>query len=141
MYEVSSISHLNRNKINQFDDLVQIHDPSRYIFDPKIHKLPECRSPSNVEYTSIASIKEKNTVQEVEDRDEETNTQIMDGSIGASDNNVKEIVAGLGQTGLFSNTLQSEGNFLLPDITNMTLEEKMLQGHFRPNYERNSRLK
>jgi hypothetical protein len=32
----------------------------------------------------------------VEDRDEETNTQIMDGSIGASDNNVKEIVAGLG---------------------------------------------
>ena len=52
----------------------------------------------------MGSVKEKNTVQEVEDRDEETNTQIMDGSIGVG-SELKEIVAGLGQTGLFSNTI------------------------------------
>jgi hypothetical protein len=44
----------------------------------------------------------------------------MDGSIGVG-SEVKEIVAGLGQTGLFSNTIQSE-NFMMPDTSTMTLE-------------------
>ena len=78
-------------------------------------------------------MREKNTVQEVADGDEETNTQIMDGSIGVG-SEVKEIVAGLGQTGLFSNTIQSE-NFMMPDISSMTLEQKILAGQFKPSFE------
>jgi len=126
MYEISSISHLKGDNYNQFDDLLGIHDPKRYVFDPKIHALPVCRSPDQNEFTTVGSMREKNTVQEVADGDEETNTQIMDGSIGVG-SEVKEIVAGLGQTGLFSNTIQSE-NFMMPDISSMTLEQKILAG-------------
>ena len=37
MYEVSEISHLKGDRGNQFDNLVELHDPKRYVFDPNIH--------------------------------------------------------------------------------------------------------